>query len=402
MLARHLHGGTFGSRVADANGRATGFDFLRIALAISVVIVHSALAAHGTWALQIIWNGPAYGLASAVLPAFFILSGFLVAGSLERTPRLSAFLGLRAIRIVPALAVEVLLCAILLGPLLTTYTLAEYVSHPDFRDYFLNILGIIHYELPGVFQGNALPGVVNVSLWTVPYELEAYLLLAALALLGFIRRRWILLGLIIAFSVIEIVLVVWTGEVLDVGPPRGRLLILSFIWGVVFYRFRDSIPFRLPLALLAAGGAVGAFMNPYTAMFGLPLAAYATVYVGVLQIPRIPVLSSGDYSYGLYLFAFPIQQLHALAFPHSNWIENSIFGLTCGLMYAAFSWHCVEKPILQRRMFLLAVLETAVEEAKTILRGLPYANTLEYALKSTLGAVAATPSNLDNARNGRR
>ena len=96
---------------------------------------------------------------------FFALSGFLVAGSMERTPKLSQFLTLRIIRLVPALAVEVLLCALILGPLVTNKPLWDYFAAPEFWAYFRNIVGDVHFTLPGVFEDNKLPRIVNASLW---------------------------------------------------------------------------------------------------------------------------------------------------------------------------------------------------------------------------------------------
>jgi peptidoglycan/LPS O-acetylase OafA/YrhL len=112
-----------------------------------------------------------------ILPMFFALSGFLVTGSLFRTRTLTEFIALRLLRLVPALAVEVTLSAVVLGALFTSLPIGQYFSDPAFWKYFLNIAGRIHYSLPGVFQDNPIP-IVNISLWTIPYELEWYLISA--------------------------------------------------------------------------------------------------------------------------------------------------------------------------------------------------------------------------------
>ena len=88
------------------------------------------------------------------------LSGFLVAGSLERT-RARQFVVLRALRLVPALAVEVTLSALLLGAFFTTLPLWRYLQSPELGGYFGNIVGFVHFTLPGVFERNPAPGVVN-------------------------------------------------------------------------------------------------------------------------------------------------------------------------------------------------------------------------------------------------
>lgn len=103
-------------------------------------------------------------------------------------PIFFAFLGLRASRLVPALKAEVFLCARLVGPLLTALPLAAYFSDQQFWSYFLNIVGHIQFLLPGVFRDTPFFEAVNVSLWTVPYELECCLALTALPMFGLIHR----------------------------------------------------------------------------------------------------------------------------------------------------------------------------------------------------------------------
>ena len=105
--------------------------------------------------------------------------------------------------------------------------------------------------------------------------------------------------------------------------------------------------------------------------WGAPFAAYATVYLGLLKAPKIPVLMRGDYSYGLYLFAFPMQQLHAYLFPDArDWYWNALFATALGLAYAAFSWHCVEKPILNRRNAILGAVDDGIARIRQGVRRL--------------------------------
>jgi peptidoglycan/LPS O-acetylase OafA/YrhL len=90
---------------------------MRIGLAVAIVLYHTVLTSDGAYWDMRYWTGDLRGLLSSLLPIFFALSGFIVAGSLERTPKLSQFLTLRVIRLAPALGVEILLCALILGPL---------------------------------------------------------------------------------------------------------------------------------------------------------------------------------------------------------------------------------------------------------------------------------------------
>jgi peptidoglycan/LPS O-acetylase OafA/YrhL len=180
-------------RLDATKGRPTGFDYLRIILALGVIVAHAFPLSYGIQYAYQLERTPLGGFQAWIVPMFFALSGFLVAGSLERNP-IGVFVGLRVIRIAPALAVEVTLSALLLGPLLTTVPLAHYFADPKFRSYFLNMLGDIHYLLPGVFHSNPYPDIVNGQLWTVPVELRCYITLTILAILGIAQRRYLFLG----------------------------------------------------------------------------------------------------------------------------------------------------------------------------------------------------------------
>lgn len=358
--------GTLAGQMAIIGPHANGFHVMRIALAIVVILYHTVVTSDGVWWDMTYWYGDFRGLLLAMLPMFFALSGFLVAGSLDRTPKLSQFLTLRVIRLVPALAVEVLLCALILGPLVTTLPLNEYFSDGGFWAYFRNIFGDVHFTLPGVFLDVPYPNVVNASLWTVPLELQGYGMLALMMILGLTKRRWILAALILGVCLLEPIRRFAINEpLIAVGPGEGWMLITCFFCGILVYLFRDKLTFSYWLGALAFVAAVACFHFRPTHYWGAPLIAYATVVMGLAKMPRIPVISNGDYSYGLYVFAFPIQQLFAHAFPHMReWYWNGLFTLTLGFAYAAFSWHCVENPVLKRKKVILAWVDRSMTSIK--------------------------------------
>ena len=134
---------------------------MRLGLACSIVGLHTILTGQGIPADVDLATGPWRPFLRLILPMFFALSGFLVGSSLERCRTLGMFLGLRAIRIYPALIVEVILSAFILGPLVTTFQLGDYFHDPLFRQYLLNAVGDVHFTLPGIFASNPLPNVMN-------------------------------------------------------------------------------------------------------------------------------------------------------------------------------------------------------------------------------------------------
>jgi peptidoglycan/LPS O-acetylase OafA/YrhL len=335
-----------------SGGRPIGFDYLRIVLSVAVVAWHGVVVCYGHPAELPFWEGPLRPIIYSILLMFFTLSGFLVAGSLERVKTTSEFLTLRAVRLVPALAVEVFLSALIIGPLVTKIPLSEYFLSHRFFTYFLNIIGHIQFDLPGVFLDNPLPNKVNLVLWTVPYELECYLAIAVASLLGIAARRNILAILVLClFAVFVYLEYEKMGDFSRFFLPNGRLMVFSFLVGILMFKYRHEIPSDVRIFCASVVAFYFLALNDWSSWVSIFPAAYMTVYIGILNPKKIPILMDGDYSYGVYVFAFPIQQLSVHLLPESLqewWLITSI-AIPLSLTYAAFSWHCVEKPVLQRR-----------------------------------------------------
>jgi peptidoglycan/LPS O-acetylase OafA/YrhL len=333
----------------EARGMTTGFDYLRVGLALYVFLWH-CLAIPDPENGRFVYAGWFGPVQRGVLPMFFALSGFLVAGSFTRNS-LAKFVALRALRIVPALAVEVAMSAVVIGVAFTTLPLSDYFTSPMFRAYFLNIVGDVHMELPGVFDGM----YINSQLWTLPYELQCYLALVVISALGLAGRRALLLAVTLSVCLLMTYLAV-KGDLMNNGPSAPRLaLTLSFLCGVCLYMFREKAALRYDLLFACVVASYGvlyfrnlAFLSP------LPL-AYVTVFVGLLNPPR---LRTGDISYGVYLFHCPILIcLYNVAGRRVSWWELLALGLPLTLGFASLSWTFIESPIANRKRAVLAGLD---------------------------------------------
>ena len=337
-------------RIAHIGRATSGFDYLRVCLASAVLLWHSHAVVHGYAAGQAVQAGPLGLLPRLVLPMFFALSGFLVASSLERARSLPIFLVYRAMRLLPALAVEVALSAVIIGPLVSQVPADQYFGDPLFARYLLNTVGAISFHLPGVFETNPWPSIVNASLWTVPYELECYVLLVAVQVLTLTRRPVAITAVTIVLSV---ALLIFSRKhsvgAMAFDPVPGRMLVLSFLAGVSIFAARMHIPYSAPLAGLALG--LGALCLSHPALqFLAPLPiAYATVWLGLRDPKRSRLLLGGDYSYGLYLYGFVIQQclMHFLGDVLQSTLALFASALLATALFAFGSWHAIEEPILR-------------------------------------------------------
>jgi peptidoglycan/LPS O-acetylase OafA/YrhL len=337
-----------GDQYSATGGHPSGFDYLRLILSVSIIAVHSCLTSYGLAANDALYDSRLGGLCNLLVPMFFALSGYLVAGSLERSRTLGMFLGLRAIRIFPALLVEVVLSAFILGPLVTTLPPQVYFSDPLFFKYMLNAVGDVHFLLPGVFADNPWPHVVNGQLWTIPYELYCYAALALIALLGL--KKWRVLGPIFVV-VVALGYLLWilhgtdSSLVPGTNGVRKPFLVATFLAGVSIYFYRDVLPWSgwyalaaLAISLVLPGlGQYAGFLAP------LPV-AYATVCIGLMN-PSRKMLRGADYSYGIYLYGFAVQQTMMHFFPVARlWYLNILVTLPIVVLVAAASWHFVERP----------------------------------------------------------
>jgi peptidoglycan/LPS O-acetylase OafA/YrhL len=346
---------TFLCRLEATGGRPSGFDYLRLLLAVSVVVWHSFSVCYGEdWAKPVLLFGPFRPLGLFIVPSFFALSGFLVAGSLERNS-LPAFMTLRALRIFPALTAEVVISAVIIGPLVTGMPLSDYFVQRKFFSYFLNVIGYIHFELPGVFSANPLPRLVNLQLWTVPFELECYIVLGALALFGLVAKRERLATVVVALTLFLQIKDMVIGPMIPIDTGGlGRVLICSFLFGVLFYIWRDRVQYSW-LAFAAALACSWILLSDALYLASLPI-AYATVFIGLQNWRRLFFIKGADYSYGVYLYGFPVQQMLIQFYPGHSWYLNSIASLLVAGLFAYISWTFLESKVMERKSGILLLV----------------------------------------------
>lgn len=373
---------TFQHVLARHKGIGPGFDLLRIGLAITILYGHCFLVAAGggpqldpglaasngvignpaatgsgltpeVWGylhhlrLMLALNHTDSRFANILVPMFFALSGFLVTGSAFRTKTLHAFLMFRCLRIVPALMTEVCLSALVLGPLLTIYPLNRYFFDPRFFAYFGNVIGRVRYELPGLFLSNPWPDVVNGNLWTLPAEFYCYLIIAAAIITGLLFSRRVYSLFFVAITALVIVSNLFFG--FEEGLRSVPLIVYYFFCGVFMYHWREYIPFNRGIFILSLVAIYYHFVSEDRYILIFPLfVTYATIYIGLVKFPRINLFQRGDYSYGVYLYGFPIAQALVVLVPqlrgHGIWLVLTAIPLT--FAFAVASWHLIEKPTL--------------------------------------------------------
>lgn len=377
---KFARGEPIGAVLARHRGVGPGFDLLRILLAIVIFYGHTRwIAGTGGMSLDTVaqvaaqtslngglgattgvaqeWSGITRPLWLGLVPAFFALSGFLVTGSALRLRSTPTFLAHRSLRIFPALIVETMLAAVIIGPLLTLLPLAAYFEAPQFARYFGNIVGAVWYVLPGVFAGNPVPHIVNVNLWTLPSEFYCYLLMAAAMLTRLVYNRALLTTLFVAATAGLVIAQAATGMSSPHGPFPMHVVVYYFFVGVMFYQWKDRIPASVELFVGAVVLAYATLFFPALTYVTPVFLVYAVVAFGLIPLPKFRLLASGDYSYGVYLYGFPIAQALVAVFPETfigrPWVLIPV-ALVLTLVFAAGSWHLIEKHALAAKRLLPA------------------------------------------------
>jgi peptidoglycan/LPS O-acetylase OafA/YrhL len=343
--------------------RLNAFNLLRLLGALAVIVEHSwVLTGHGTP----LTPDSGIGVGGIGVGVFFLISGYLISASWLSDPSVRRYTLRRALRIYPAYALVVVTTALLLGPLVSTLPATSYFSGTGAWSYLARGLLIqpVSYALPGVFQGLPYPGAVNGSLWTIWVEVLCYVGVAVMGLLGLLRRRTVLVGLVLlALAAAAVVhLTGYSGPLIPlVVSAYAAQPVAFFALGMLIRELRWVPPLWLTVPVVLA----------WWLLWGTPvanLAAIAAVTCLTFLIAfRAPAwlhrpTGSYDLSYGTYLLAFPAQQVLV---QYGIRAPALVLPATIGIVLplAALSWRLVERPSLRLRQRKPAPVPVAVPEA---------------------------------------
>jgi peptidoglycan/LPS O-acetylase OafA/YrhL len=349
--ARRSDGHVSAARLEDRlQDRRNNFDVLRLLAASLVLFSHSYALTASTEPFADV-SGWTLGEVGVVM--FFAMSGFLIAKSWSDQPRLIPFAVKRALRLLPALFVAVSVTVFVVGPLFTTLPLSTYFTDPTPWVYWVrsSLLITIRGTLPGVFETNPFPDAVNGSLWTLPVEACCYGMAALFGLLGLLRRSRVLaaFGFLLLLGVSPL-------SPLSNAPAGGTtggnlslvvMLGATFVLGNLAYSLRSRLHLSwIALAVITVLWVV-TWRGDWTRAAGVLAIAFA-VLVFAFRTPAWlrRLTAPGDVSYGIYVYAFPVQQSVAAIWPgiHPLVMFAIAFPVTYGLAF--LSWRLVERPAL--------------------------------------------------------
>lgn len=331
------------------------FLWLRHLAAFFVLFAHSFVLS-GKLPTELLAFFPALGgVAVLGVTIFFIISGYLVTQSWVRQPDWTAFLRKRFLRVYPGYA-ACLLFSICLGAALTVVPLPQYFQADGAWSYLLNNLLLKNQlALPGVFESNPVKSAVNGSLWTIPVEVTCYLAVLAMGLVGGLSRPRVAVP----------VLCVALGLAIGLGQHANLFqatvfsealpgYYAAFIFGALGFQFRNKLPDSMGLAMGLLLAVWVLPKHPVTTYASIAALGFFVINLAKWMGKRWPEgPRSIDLSYGIYLYAFPIQQALAQHDPSDSGWVLLFKTLPLCVACATFSWFCIERPALSLKTKLM-------------------------------------------------
>lgn len=331
------------------------FNLLRFVAAGLVIVSHgielpTGLAAQD-WAHQL--TGEPFSWYAVNL--FFVISGYLIFASWEANPSLTRFVKARFLRIIPGLFVMLVLSVLILGLFYSRLDFARFIRAGDTQLYFLGCLSVISVKmnLPGVFESNPLPAV-NGSLWTLRYEIVCYAGVAALGGIGLLAKPTVRRAAIIVGIIATVLTTLWiesqgwalAGKIY-VAYQLARLG-LCFLLGAFYREYESIVLLRLEFVIVLLAATIFAIGTLGFAPIASLTIAYTAFWCAF--VPNAPwcqwTRTAPDYSYGIYIYAFPVQQAIIATLLGASTTQVIVLGFIITIGFAALSWHFVEKPAL--------------------------------------------------------
>jgi peptidoglycan/LPS O-acetylase OafA/YrhL len=331
------------------------FNLLRLIAATLVIVSHGFVMRryHGYYHEDDLSDVAVLGWIAVNM--FFVMSGFLIANSIAKNADIRRYITNRALRIYPGLLACTVITILLVGVLFRPKAFLSYIVDPSTLQFFIgNVSAVwIQYDLPHIFATNAYAGVVNGSLWSLQFEVGCYLIVVGLLAVGALdtaRRR-------AALIVILLTLYATGGLLMAAGcfPHSTTLnkmhrLGFCFALGGAYACAGEAV--RVRAWHIACAGAVLAlsYFTPLDVVRDTAASvtiALATFWAARLDWPLLVRLRGlPDWSYGVYIYAWPIQQLLLYFAPGLTIAEHIAAAVLLTLPVAACSWNLVEKPAL--------------------------------------------------------
>jgi peptidoglycan/LPS O-acetylase OafA/YrhL len=196
--------------------------------------------------------------------------------------------------------------------------------------------------LPGVFNGNAANG----SLSTLHSEIACYTLLFVFGMTGALSFRWIVNLSAVTLVALHFVAPSFIPYFSDAHYSDPLKVACCFLAGTLVFVNRDHLILRwrygAPLVVLAAAMNRTAIAE----YFVYAALLYSMLVIGGARgLRRIKL--PGDYSFGVYIYGWPIQEVVAHYFPNITSYPSNLITIPAALLLGYLSWTWIERPWME-------------------------------------------------------
>lgn len=342
---------------AAFTGRDNRFTPIRLALASAVLVEHSIIVTQGPLPPPPMAIN-AWSLSYAAVNGFFVLSGFLIANSLEHRADPFTYAASRILRLMPALVFLSAVAVFVIGPVATHLSQADYWTDPQTWTYPVQVLAFLDTSQgpAGIFPDHPWRGEFSATLWTLRYEVIAYVAAAALF---FTPLPWGRFAMLVYFAIANLAYLLLQALWPDAPAlfTSAARLSAAFTLGMAVYLWRDRITVGPWAALVAVPLWLVLGESPLAELFLNVAIGSLLFWIAFARLGGVPTGSSvPDWSYGIYIWHYPIMQLVLLADREASPFQVALITVPVTAAIAAFSWYCIEKPSLRQKSLLGAVL----------------------------------------------
>lgn len=340
------------NKTKPLDSRQNNFNIIRLFAALLVLIYHANVFFHHKLPHGVILGQIAVG-------TFFMISGYLITGSFFRQKTLDKYIKARIFRIFPALIAVNFLVAFALGPIISNVSISDYFLSPTPYTYFIGT-SLLYLGGHGTLVGvNKSP---NGSLWTLLFEFIAYLGTAFLGKFKLLKTPIILGGIILLYIISQVNIPLFK----TMTPKTFTILFIAYGFGTIVYLHQNMIikfirtsSLSLPIAVISL--IIVTLFIVYFDQYFLYMIPFLTVLIFYLAFTdKIRLYNFGknaDWSYGVYIYAWPITlTLHQFSPRMNVWIADLII-IIISIFFAHLSYKFIEKPMMLfgKKEYILAL-----------------------------------------------
>ena len=335
------------------------FGFLRLLFAVLVIFAHAPDALDGNKNRELMFS--IFGsmtLGDLAVSGFFMISGYLILMSYQRSSSFKSYITKRILRIYPGFIVSTLFCYFCVVPLAQNWQFLAKFDAWFWLKSWLKMMILVPPWAGDVFT-TPVPSL-NEPAWTIRYEFLCYLILPLISY--FFKDKiknylYLLTALLVAMFMLKNLNVNYTlPKPFDYEIDPFLRVFSAYLMGSIFYLLRDKIVFNAKYTIISTLILlILLFSKPFAYIALNTLGAYLLFHFALHYKNQFlsTIGSKTDFSYGIYLYAWPVQNLIIQKYPAIHPLILSLIVLAIAGVFALISWHWVEKPFLQLKNKLI-------------------------------------------------